>query len=150
VETHLFESLILDEGLLTIEHLFQLCRWDVSDGFEESAVVKPVDPFEGGELHVFESLPGSLLPDHFGLVEAVDGLGESIVVGVTPGSNGGDDAGFREALGVADGEVLDTAVTMVNEAPNIVATPPESHLKSIERQIGPQGAEICQPRIMRE
>ena len=30
---------------------------DVADGFEQSAVIEPVDPFEGGELHGLDVSP---------------------------------------------------------------------------------------------
>jgi len=52
--------------------------WDVSDGAEEATVVEPVDPFEGGELDVFESFPRSLPTDDFGLEQPDDGFGESV------------------------------------------------------------------------
>ena len=51
-------------------------------GFEEAAVVEPVDPFEGGELEVVEAAPGAAVADELGLVEPVDGLGEGVVVAV--------------------------------------------------------------------
>ena len=36
---------------------FELHGRDVSDGFEQAAVVEPVDPFQGSELHVLEAAP---------------------------------------------------------------------------------------------
>ena len=42
--------------MLTIVDLFVLGRWDLPVGFEEAAVVEPVDPFEGGVLEVFEAV----------------------------------------------------------------------------------------------
>jgi hypothetical protein len=38
----------------------------------ESSVVVPVDPFQGGDLQFVEGLPGSVLVDEFGLVQADD------------------------------------------------------------------------------
>ena len=48
----------------------------------DSPMVEPVDPFEGGEFEVIKTAPGAFVPDEFGLVEAVDGFGESVVVAV--------------------------------------------------------------------
>ena len=50
----------------------------VSDGFEQAAVVEPIDPLQGGELHGLEAAPRPASADDFGLVEAVDRLGERV------------------------------------------------------------------------
>ena len=47
-------------------------------------VVEPPDPLEGGELDVFEPRPGPAPVDGLRLVEADDGLGQRVVVGVAP------------------------------------------------------------------
>lgn len=44
--------------------------------------------------------------DHLGLVEAVDGFGESVVIGISDTTNGRLDASFSQALGVLDRDVL--------------------------------------------
>src|SRR5271154_5013695 len=44
--------------------------------------------------------------DDLGLVEAVDGFGESIVVRVADATHRRLDTGLRQALGVSDGDVL--------------------------------------------
>lgn len=72
----------------------------------ESAVVIPVDPFEGGVFHGVEAGPGPLGPDQLLLVEPVHGLGGGVVVRVADGADGGLDAGRGEAFGVGDGQVL--------------------------------------------
>ena len=41
------------------------CWWDVSYWFEESAVVEPVDVFEGGVLDLVPVAPWSPLSDEF-------------------------------------------------------------------------------------
>jgi hypothetical protein len=56
--------------------------WNVADGFEQAAVIEPVDPFEGGHLDSFEAAPWAASVDHLCLVEVVDGLGQRVVVGV--------------------------------------------------------------------
>jgi hypothetical protein len=47
------------------------------------AVVVPVDPLGGGDLEVVEALPRPLFLDQFGLVEADEGLGQGVVVGLS-------------------------------------------------------------------
>ena len=63
--------------------LLGLGRRDVADGLQEPSVVEPIDPFEGGELDGLEAAPRSAPMDHLGFVEAVDGFGESIVIGIS-------------------------------------------------------------------
>ena len=42
----------------------------------------PVDPLGGGDLDGVDVLPGSLVADELGLVQRVERLGQSIVVGI--------------------------------------------------------------------
>jgi hypothetical protein len=53
-------------------------RRDVADGLQQPAIVEPVDPFERGELDTLERPPWPAAVDDLGLLETVDGLGESI------------------------------------------------------------------------
>ena len=55
----------------SIELVFGFGRRDIADGFEQPAMVEPVDPFEGGVLDGLEAALGSTPVDHLGLVEAV-------------------------------------------------------------------------------
>ena len=57
---------------------FGLSGRDVADRSEETSVIEPADPFEGGELDRFEVAPGAAPMDQLGFVEAVDGFGEGI------------------------------------------------------------------------
>ena len=75
---------------------------EIADGLEEAPVVEPVHPFEGGELHSLGMAPGAAPADHFGLEQADDCLGESIVVAVADAADRRLDAGVGQALGVAD------------------------------------------------
>jgi len=56
-----------------------------------------------------------LLVDDLCLVEADDGLGQRIVIGVAAGTDRADCAGVGEALGVANCEVLDATVGVINQ-----------------------------------
>jgi len=79
VEALFFESLLSFRGSReSIVRLFELRRWHVAERLEESRVVEPVDPFEGRELDLLEALPGPLVSDDLGLVEADDALGEGV------------------------------------------------------------------------
>ena len=55
----------------------------VADGLQEPPIVEPVDPFQSRELDGLEAAPWSAPMDYFSLVEAVDGFGESIVIGIS-------------------------------------------------------------------
>lgn len=79
-------------------------------------MVEPVDPLQRGVLDGFEVAPWSASVDHLGLVEAVDRLGQSIVVAVADATNRRLDARFGEALGVLYGYVLRPAVAMMDQA----------------------------------
>ena len=83
---------------MTVVEVFELRRWDAAEVVEDGAVVEPVDPFEGGEFEVVEAAPGAFVADKFGLVEAVDGLGERIVVAVADAADRGLDPGLGQAL----------------------------------------------------
>lgn len=57
-------------------------RGDVSDGIEETSVVEPVDPFEGGVFDGFHRFPWIAPPAGFSPKETVDRLGEGVAVTV--------------------------------------------------------------------
>src|SRR5262252_5580172 len=81
-------------------------RRNVADGLQESPVVEPVHPFQGRELDSFEASPWPAPMDHLGLVETVDGLGESVVIGISDTADRRFDTGFSQALSVFDRDVL--------------------------------------------
>ncbi len=68
--------------VLTVVVGFELGWWDAAEVVEDASVVEPVDPFEGGEFEVVETAPWPFVADEFCFVEAVDGLGERVVVAV--------------------------------------------------------------------
>ena len=81
-------------------------RRDVADGLQEPVVVEPVHPFQRRELDGFEAAPWPAPVDHLGLVEAVDGFGERIVIGISDTADGRFDTGFSQTLGVPDRDIL--------------------------------------------
>jgi len=60
-------------------------------------------------------VPGSLLANHFGLEETMEGFGQGVVVAVAAGSDRGHGAGLGEALRVTDSQVLDAAVGVIDQ-----------------------------------
>jgi hypothetical protein len=54
--------------------------------------------------------------DDLGLVEAIDRLGECVVIAVTDVADGGLDAGFSQPFGVANAHILRSAVAMVGQS----------------------------------
>ena len=54
-------------------------------------------------------------PDDFSFVEAIDGLGQGVVIAVTDAADRRLDPGFSQALGIFDRDVLAAAVAVVNE-----------------------------------
>src|SRR6185437_15881660 len=54
--------------------------------------------------------------DHFGFEETIDRLGERVVIGITDAADGGLDASFGQALGVANAHILRSLVGMMHEA----------------------------------
>lgn len=52
VETRLFRSGLFSRDFSAIEHLFQFRRGHIADGSEEPTMIEPVDPLQGGVLHV--------------------------------------------------------------------------------------------------
>jgi hypothetical protein len=65
----------------------------------ETSVIEPVDPFQGGDLDVVDGAPRPSAFDQFGLVEAVDRLGQGVGVAVTGGSDRGVDPRLGEPFG---------------------------------------------------
>ena len=57
-------------------------RRDEADGLQKPAIVEPVHPLEGCELDGLEGAPRSPSMDDLSLVEAVDRLGQRVVVRV--------------------------------------------------------------------
>src|ERR1700730_12217803 len=95
--------------------LLKLSRRYVSNGAVEALLVVPMDPAGGRQLELLERPPRTLLANELSLVETVDRLRQSVVVGVAARTDRTHRAGVGEPLGVADGDVLDPAVGVVNQ-----------------------------------
>ena len=107
---------------MTVVDLFELGRRDVAVGFEEAAVVEPVDPFEGGVFEVVEAAPGAAVADELCFVEPDDRLGESVVVGVALRPDRVHRTGLGEPLGVANRDVLNAPVGVMYQLVETLAS----------------------------
>jgi hypothetical protein len=83
--------------------MFGFGRRDIADKLKESAVVKPVDPFQRDVLDSFERPPWSSPVDDFGLEKAIDRLDQSVVIAVANTPDRWFDPGFGEALAIFRG-----------------------------------------------
>ena len=110
---------------------------DIADRLQQSSFVEPVHPFQRGELGGFERSPRSVPMNDLGFVEAVDGLGEGVVVRVADAAHRRLNPGLHQPLGVLDRDVLASAVAVVNQAaamsgPSVV----QRLLQSVEHEVG--------------
>ena len=83
----------------------------------------PVDPLGGGDLDGVDVLPGSLVADELGLVQRVERLGQSIVVGIPLRAYRGDCLAVGQSLPIANGPVLHP--TVASGAPGPSDRPPD-------------------------
>ena len=60
----------------------ELGRSDHAQLAVQAAMVEPVDVLQRGVLHIIEAPPGASMPDQLGLVQAVERLGQRVVVTV--------------------------------------------------------------------
>lgn len=72
---------------------------------QQAAVVEPVDSFECGVFHRVEATPWSTAVNDLRLEEAVDRLGERVVIAVTDTPDRSFNPGLGQALGVFDRQV---------------------------------------------
>ena len=86
------------------------------------------------------SLPGAVAPDEFAFVGLVEGFGGGVVVGGTHGSGRCLDALVDESSGVGDGQVLRSAVAVVDQALEVAAVAvlalPDRLLQGAARVVG--------------
>jgi len=66
--------------VLTEVDVLELCWRDVAEFSKQAAVVEPVDPFEGGELEVVETLLRAFVANQFGLVQPEHDFGRGVIV----------------------------------------------------------------------
>lgn len=95
-----YESCCHIEGVCgSIKLRFGFGGRDVADGLEQAAVIEPVDPFERRMFDRLERTPRPTPVDQLGLVEAVDRLGQGVVITVADAAVRRLDPGLCQALG---------------------------------------------------
>lgn len=110
---------------------------DVADRPQDPPVVEPIDPFQGGVFDGLEGSPWSTPVDHLGLVKAIDGFRQGVVVAVADAADRGLDPGVRQALSVLDADVLNAPVRMVNQAAVLGRSPfMQGRLQGVEHEGG--------------
>lgn len=62
---------------------------DVADRLQQPAIIEPIDPVQRGELDRLEAPPWPAPVNELSLVEAVDDLGERVVVRISDTAEGG-------------------------------------------------------------
>ena len=72
----------------------------------QALVIKPRDPFQGRQLHGFTRLPRTPAVDEFGLVQAIDGFGQGVIVAIAPAADRRRNARLGKPFAVADGNIL--------------------------------------------
>jgi hypothetical protein len=77
----------IEHVALCIEVLVGLGRRDVPDGAKQALFVESIDLFEGFHLDFVDAAPRFPPTNVLGFVEAIDGLGQSIVLGVADVAN---------------------------------------------------------------
>lgn len=76
-------------------------------------MVKPGHPFERGQFHGGLGFPGRPAVNQFRFIQTVDGLGQRVIVSTSGVADRGVDAGFTEALGIANGHALSATVVFI-------------------------------------
>lgn len=126
---------------------FGLGRRHVADRGQQAAVVEPIHPGERGQLERRAVFPRLTVND-LGLVQPVDRLGESIVIGVANVADRRLDTRRLEPFAVTDGYILHSTVAMVNESVNRPARM-ERLLKRIQHESVRAEGEAFQPTMRR-
>ena len=81
---------------------FGLCRRDVSDRFQQAAIVEPVDAFECGVFHGVEAAPWAAAMNDLGLEQAIDRFGQGIVIRIPDAAQRRFDTCFSQPFSVAN------------------------------------------------
>lgn len=84
-------------------------------GPQESVVIEPPHPFEGGKLDVLDGAPRAPTANDLRLEEPDDGLGQGVVIAVPPAADRRLDTGVGQPLRIANGEVLNPSVVVVDQ-----------------------------------
>src|SRR5690625_6854333 len=113
-----------------------------------AVMTSPPDSVQCCKLHVLEATPWPLAVDHLCLEEADDRFGQSVIVAVSRAAHRGLNAGLGKPLGIADGEILNAAVAMMDELLITLLFPlADGLLESIQSKVAPERAQIGRAHV---
>ena len=79
---------------------------NITNRFEQTAVIEPVYPLERGVLDLLDVPPRCPPSDHLGFVQAVNRFGQCVVIAVANAPYRGGDAGLGQTVTVANRQIL--------------------------------------------
>ena len=103
-------------GELPVVVCLSFCRRDVSDGLQQSVMVEPGHPFQGGQFHILLCLSGCATMNQLSLVQPVDRFGQRVVVAVPLASHRWLYASLGQAFAVSNADVLRSPIRVMNQA----------------------------------
>src|SRR6266542_2533331 len=120
-------------GTLGLRHLLSV---------EQGAIVRLLE-LRGRDAPAGSMKPALVPPlaapaDQLGLVKAVHSFGQSVVVGVPLGPHRPHCSLLGEAFGVADSEVLDAAIGVMDQSLQVIAPAPDGHLQGVQGEFRPK------------
>lgn len=98
-----------------VEGCLSFCVPNVSDGFEQTAIVESIHPFEGRAVYGFEAAPYAATMNGPGLEQAADDLGQSVIIAVADAADRRLDARFLQWFGVFYGQVMAAKIRAVDK-----------------------------------
>lgn len=115
----------------------------VVEGLVEARGVPPVNSLHCGDLDGLGGFPHALGVDEFGLVQAVDGLGHRVVVGVADGTDRGPHPGGDQRVGVRQRDIQGIPCRSGGSSPRLRAAGAGGHQRMFQGQqrqrLGVQG-----------
>src|SRR6476620_9722056 len=113
----------------------ELRRRNVSDRLQQPTMIEPVDPFKRGVFHCLQMPPRTAAVDDLGLVEPDNRFRQRVVVRIANAAHRGLSLRCGQALGVANRQILTSAITMMDDA-LCSRTRPQCLLQRVQDQFG--------------
>lgn len=98
-------------------------------------MVEPGHPFQRFPLQAVYAFPWPSLVDQFGLVEAIDGLCQCVVVAITGVANRRFDTGLTQPFAVANRQILRAPVAVMNQPVRLRPTGVKRLLERIQDKL---------------
>lgn len=78
----------------------------MTEGPHQPLMIEPGYPFQHGQLDRVRGFPGTTPMDQPRFVQAIDGVGQGVIVAITLAANQRCNSSFGKLLAVADGDIL--------------------------------------------